>query len=219
MAKNYKKEDLDFDTYCYGDDTEAYTVFEGKAIAKWNKKKKLYKLWSTKRHTKLLKNINLWEDFAKENNTVYRCIMFLMDYVDTGNMLKTRNNYDNIPTPITSELQLMKLLKVGRSTWYKIVKPALFDKISPVLARIDINMNGEKLTFFFMNPLICVDWQGISIPCYSLFKNCIFFLLKDTDDGKCLEKHAQECDIGNLTWFGISEAQQKHLNKVQKLGL
>lgn len=209
MAHDFKQEEIDF-SRCWNDPNEAYTLNEnGVAIPKWDEKHKLFKLWHTKRHTNLLKNVNIWKDFAKKDAMAFKCIMFLMDYVDNGNMLMTRTSFDKEPTPITSEAELIQILDIKRTTWYR-VKKILFDKITPVLCKYTWGVNGNNCDFFFMNPLLAVDCRGISIPCYNAFKNSIIDFLS-TSDSYSLNKHSKELVVGDFSWFALNKNHMKRL--------
>lgn len=211
MANDYKQADIDF-SRCWNDPNEAYTVNEyGIAIPKWDEKHKLFKLWQNKRHTNLLKNVNIWKDFAKEDATAFRCIMFLMDYVDNGNMLMTRTPFDKEAIPITSETELIQLLDIKKTTWYR-VKKILFNEITPVLCKYTWGVNDNNCDFFFMNPLIAIDYRGISIPCYNIFKNTIADFLSNSDNYS-LSKHAKELVVGDFSWLALNK---NHIKRLQK---
>lgn len=212
MANNYKQEDIDY-SRCWNDPKEACTVNEyGVAIPKWDEKHKLYKLWHTKRHTNLLKNANIWKDFAKEDIAAFKCIMFLMDYVDTGNMIMKRTPFDKEPTPITSENELVEILNIGKTTW-KRVKKILFNKITPALGKYSIGINDTNYTFYFMNPLIAVDYRGISIPCYLIFKEAIAgFIKAGSSDEYSLNKHSKEYVGGDIEWLALNKKHIKRLD-------
>lgn len=187
MAEGKKEDNVNFANL---DDTlEAYTVVEGpegkRAIPKFNRKTQTFKFWNSRRHKMMFELIDIYRDIAKGNKIVYANIMLLLAHTDKTNLLTKQENSRHYA--IQDEESIMDLLKIKKSAWYKL-KPIIFNKILPVLAKCKIQTDNGIYTNYYVNPLLTADYMGISIPCYLVFRNCLKPYLCDRDY-YTLEKH------------------------------
>ena len=185
-----------------GDTNEAYTQINGVAIPKYNRNTQRYKLWNTTRHVMLFDKVDIYTDIAKENKNIYANIMLLISHTDITNMLMIRQG--NRYYPVTTEEGIMSILRIKKTAWYKL-KPFLFNKILPVLIKSTLSAGDKEYYTYYINPLLSVDYRGISIPCYRIFRE----YLKDylcSADYYTLEKWSSEY-TGNDESFFLSPEQ------------
>ena len=159
-----------------------------KAVNKYNPETEIYKLWMTRRHVKMFDTIDVYNDIAKGNKTLYANIMLLVQHTGTANLIVIRKR--NRFYPANSEKALMEILGVKKSTWSKL-RPQLFEGDLPILCTTTLEIDNKTYLRYFLNPLIGTYYRGISIVCYMLFRDYLKDFLS-TQDFNELEYWASE---------------------------
>lgn len=184
---SYKYSDIDFTNV---DTSEAYSVFNGKAVNKYNSNTGRFKLWGNKMHTMVFTDIDVFNDFAHGNKTLFANIMILVQHVDAGNILIVKKGGRKYP--VSNEETIMEILQVKERMW-RTVRKDLFDDKLPILKKATFIYDDKKVVRYYVNPLVTTSYKGISIPCYKLFKEHIKPFLS-VSDLNTLEKLSKEYD-------------------------
>lgn len=159
-----------------------------KAVRKYNEETEIYKLWMTRRHVKMFDTVDVFNDIAQGNKTLYANIMLLVQHTGAANLIVIRKR--NRFYPANNEKALMEILGVKKSTWNKL-RPQLFEGALPILCTTTLEIDNKTYLRYFLNPLIGIYYKGISIVCYMLFRDYLKDFLS-TQDFNELEYWAAE---------------------------
>jgi hypothetical protein len=144
----------------------------GKFKRYYNPDTKHYRIFDNKSYTKLWTDFDYYK-YTEGNVYIMSALLILLSNINGDSIVTRKDKHTRKRLAVNSKKELAELLHINYNSGSGREKlKALFDLNVLFEAKITVNKD-LKLSRFYLNPLIGMQNQGVSLDCYMNFRDII----------------------------------------------